>query len=194
MFVLFATMYAGPAAGPADEADVQQWIRAARVGNARAARQLYAVHVARVFRAVRPLCSSEADAEDITQDAFIDALSNLNRYAPREGTRFIGWLLTLALNRARKRHSRAAKVDAISEDLPDAAAPSLEDTQLRKRALLKALAELPERDRQIVSLRYGAELTAEEVEEITHVSAANIRKICERQRKALLQRLEGTST
>jgi RNA polymerase sigma-70 factor (ECF subfamily) len=196
VFALFATMYAGPDPGPADEEAVQQWIRAARVGNARAARQLYAVHVARVFRAVRPLCSSDADAEDVTQDAFIDALSNLNRYAPRAGTRFVGWLLTLALNRARKRKAHAAKTEVTSPEtmacLHDASASdSPEDAQLRKRALLQALAELPERDRRVICLRYGAELTAEEVEEVTRVSAANVRKICERQRKALLERLEG---
>ncbi len=72
-----------------------------------------------------------------------------------------------------------------------AAGATTEDAQLRKQALLKALAELPERDRKIVCLRYGAELSAEEVEEVTHVSAANVRKICERQRKALLERLES---
>ncbi len=195
MFALFATMYAGPDAGPADEEDVQQWIRAARVGNSRAARQLYSAHVARVFRAVRPLCGSDADAEDVTQDAFIDALSNLSRYAPRPGTRFVGWLLTLALNRARKRHAQAARTQSTSAETiaqtADTRAQSSEDAQLRKQALLTALAELPERDRRIVCLRYGAELTAEEVEEVTKVSAANVRKICERQRKALLERLEG---
>lgn len=192
MFALFATLYAGPDPRPKDEEEVQQWIRAARVGNSRAAKQLYSAHVTRVFRAVRPLCASDADAEDVTQDAFIDALSNLNRYAPRPGVRFVGWLLTLALNRARKRRARAAQTQPLSETENEATTGSPEDEHLRKQALLKALAELPERDRRVICLRYGAELTAEEVEELAHVSAANVRKICERQRKALLERLEGS--
>jgi RNA polymerase sigma-70 factor (ECF subfamily) len=197
VFVFFATLYAGPEELPAGVEQIQEWVRAARVGSARAARQLYAAHVARVFRAVRPLCHSDADAEDVTQDAFIDALSNLTRYAPREGVRFVGWLLALAMNRARKRRAHAAKVEpteaAKLAALDERATESMEATQLRKRALLKALAELPERDRHVLALRYGAELSAEEVEHVTGVSAANVRKICERQRKVLLERLGGAA-
>jgi RNA polymerase sigma-70 factor (ECF subfamily) len=189
VFVFFATLYAGPEELPAGETEIQEWVRAARVGNARAAQRLYAAHVARVYRAVRPLCHSDADAEDVTQDAFIDALSNLARYAPRPGVRFVGWLLSLAMNRARKRRASVAKTEPVQDDARQQESP--EAAQLARRALLKALATLPERDRQVISLRYGAELTAEEVEAVTGVSAANVRKICERQRKALLEQLGG---
>jgi RNA polymerase sigma-70 factor (ECF subfamily) len=194
MFALFAVLYGEAEPVPVDEEHIQGWIRAARVGNSRAARELYAHHVARVFRAVRPLCASDADAEDVTQDAFVDALSNLVRYSPREGSRFVSWLLTLALNRARKRHAQGTKVQPTEDkhltQARDAGAQSPEGARLTKSALLKALSTLPERDRRIVCLRYGAELTAEEVEQVTGVGAANVRKICERQRAALLKLLE----
>lgn len=191
MFVFFATFYTGPDEGPADDGEVQALVRAARVGNARAARRLYALHVARVFRSVRPWCASEAEAEDVTQDTFVRALGSLVKYEPREGVPFIAWVLTIAMNLARKGRARAAKVedDAEVEDAGDSAL-SASDV-LMKRRLLAALAELPERERRIVSLRYGGELSADEVAEVVGVSAANVRKICERQRQVLLQRLEG---
>lgn len=192
MFVLFATFYTGPDEGPADDAEVQSLVRAARVGNARAARRLYALHVARVFRTVRPLCASDAEAEDVTQDTFIRALGSLVKYEPREGVPFIAWVLRIAMNLARKGRARGDR------HVDDGAAPvesssSLQDVDvLLKKKLLAALGELPERERRIVSLRYGGELSADEVAEVVGVSAANVRKICERQRVRLLRRLEET--
>lgn len=191
MFFVFATLMGGEA-GPVDEAVVVSLLDAARVGNPRAARRLYALHVTRLYRALRPLCASDADAEDAVQAAFVDALSHLSRYSPREGRRFLSWLVTLGLNRVRKSFRSSARVETDSETVSavlDRDAATNEDTQVRRSALLKALATLPERDCQVVSLFYGAELSADEVAETTGVSASNVRKICERQRKALLTML-----
>lgn len=190
MFLHFATFYTGPEEGPADDTEVQSLVRAARVGNGRAARRLYSLHVARVYRAVRGLCASEAEAEDVTQDAFIRALGSLVKYEPRDGVPFIAWVLSIAMNLARKSKVRSDR--HVEEVAPVESSSSLQDADvLLKKKLLVALAELPERDRKIVSLRYGAELSAEEVAELTGVSAANVRKICERQREVLMKRLEG---
>lgn len=181
MLLLFATLLGGEA-GPVDEAEVQSLLVAARLGNARAARRLYALHVTRLYRALRPACATDADAEDVVQTAFVDALTHLGRYQPREGRRFLSWLVTLGLNRARKLH-RATRPAADSGDEPVSGS---EDEQVRRRALLSALATLPERDRTVLSLFYGAELTAEEVADVTSLTASNVRKICERSRRALL--------
>jgi RNA polymerase sigma-70 factor, ECF subfamily len=192
MFLLFAAFYTGPEERPADEEEVLELVHEAQVGNARAARRLYALHVGRVFRAVRPLCGSEAEAEDVTHDTFVDALTHLPRFSPRPDARFVGWLLTLALNRARKRRARAGRAEKLPPEVlrPQHSAVD-EGSSVRKQLLLKALGELPERDRQILSLRYGAELTADEVAKVVSVSSANVRKICERRRRALLERLGG---
>lgn len=197
MFFLFATLWTGPEPAPADEVEVQTLVRAARIGDARAARDLYRLHVAPVYRAVRALCLSDADAEDVTQDAFVDALANLTRYAPREGTRFLGWLITLALNRARKRKGYAARTETASPQqlisvIDSKGSGGMDEVMLaRRRALLKALAQIPERDRQVISLFYGAEMSAEEVAAAVRISSANVRKICERQRQKLLNLLEA---
>ncbi|MBL8923672.1 MAG: sigma-70 family RNA polymerase sigma factor [Myxococcaceae bacterium] len=189
MFFVFATLLGGEA-GPVDEAEVQQLLVAARVGNPRAARRLYALHVTRLYRALRPLCGSDADAEDAVQAAFVDALSHLSRYHPREGRRFLSWLVTLGLNRARKQHGASSRSPATEAAaltaLRDRDAAHPEDVLVRRRALLDALAKLPSREREVVSLFYGAELTADEVATLTGLSPSNVRKVCERQRAVLL--------
>ena len=62
-----------------------------------------------------------------------------------------------------------------------------------RRALLAALAELPERERTIVSLRYGADLNASEIGSAVGVEPATVRKILERARVRLGERIEALS-
>lgn len=198
MWLVFATLLGGREPGeepPEDE--VQGLVRAARQGDAAAARRLYELHVGRVFRAVRPLCASDAEAEDLTQDTFVKALGALGRYERLHGKRFVAWLLTIALNTARKRARRRGREDRPLEHAPEPAAPpgqdALEQDDARRALrgrLLEALAGLSDRDRHVVCLRYGAGLEASEVAELTGMGAANVRKICERQRRTLLAHLE----
>ncbi len=195
MFLLFATFLGADEGPPPEEPEVLQWVRGAQRGERRAAERLYRAYARRVFRAVRPLCVSDAQAEDAVQDAFVRALDTLNRFAPRPGHRFVGWLLTVALNVTRTQVLRAQRVRPTEKkDLESAADRGAADpgAPLDKAALLKALATLSERDREVVCLRYGAELSSAEVGEALGLSEANVRKICERQREHLLGLLGGT--
>ena len=199
MILVFAAILGADDAPPADEREVQRLVGRARTGDAEAARALYRMHAGRVFRAVRGLCASEADAEDAVQEAFAAALPKLDDYRYRPGTRFVAWLCTLAFNAARKRSRSARRTEPMdgldpAESLgidehghrPDA----LAERAQRRRLLLTAMAALSERDREVVSLRYGAGLTAPEVAEALSLSPANVRKICKRQRAWLLERLK----
>ena len=192
-----ALSLAFPVPAPLDVGEEARLVRAARLGNPDAVRRLYETHVARVYRTVRALLDSDAEAEDATQDAFVDALAHLDRYQARPGVRLAAWLATLALNRARKRRAAAARTRPAGPEVIAALADAEggtggdEAALLRRQALLAALSELPERDRQVVALFHGAELTADEVARATGLSAAAVRKICERRRRELLARLSG---
>ena len=51
--------------------------------------------------------------------------------------------------------------------MPDSAAPgNLAQEPLRRLELARAVATLPERDRELVALRYGADLTAKQIAEL----------------------------
>jgi RNA polymerase sigma factor (sigma-70 family) len=56
------------------------------------------------------------------------------------------------------------------------------------------LAELEPREREIVSLRYGAELNAAEIAAQLKIEPANVRKILERARVRLGERIEALMT
>lgn len=191
--LVFALLLGGDPASERSEEEVQALVAAVRGGDRDAAQSLYVLYAARLFRAVRPLCFSDAEAEDMVQDTFVKALTALDRYQPRPGIRFVAWLSTVALNTTRKR-ARRRRFEIPTEPKERSAGSEADtvaeaDRKRLRKALLEALERLPERDRQVIALRYGAELSAPEVAEIVGVSAASVRKICERRRAELLARL-----
>ena len=91
---------------PLDEDVIARLVEQARAGDAGARRTLYTQHVDRVFRTVRGMLQSDADAEDVTQDALLTVLTSLNKYSPRADARFAAWVTTIAVNTVRRRFRR----------------------------------------------------------------------------------------
>ena len=194
----FATLSSrlGGDAEPLPEDAIARLVEEARAGDPGARHRLYTQHVDRVFRTVRGMLRSDADAEDVTQDALLTVLTSLHKYAPRADARFATWVTTIAVNTARRRfRRRRPDLTATGElpDRPDEAADPADDLDRgrQRRALLIALGELPERERAIVSLRYGAELNASEIAATVGIEPATIRKILERARTRLGARIEA---
>ena len=179
-----------------EEDAVLKLVEQARAGDPAARQRLYRQHVQRVFRTVRGMLRSDAEAEDVTQDAMLTALTSLDRYSPRSGTRFAAWLTTIAVNTTRRRFRRKRPELTATGELPDVADPDSDlaadlDLARRRGALLQALAELEPREREIVSLRYGSDLNATEIAAQMGMEAANVRKILERARVRLGERIEA---
>jgi RNA polymerase sigma-70 factor (ECF subfamily) len=175
---------------------IQRLVDLARAGNRVASQRLYRQHVDRVFRTVRGMLPSDADAEDVTQDAMLNVLTSLDHYSPRAGIRFVAWVTTIAVNTARRRFRRRRPELTATGDLLDIAAENADPerdfaTAQKREALLKALAALEQRERELVSLRYGAELSAKEIASLVQLEPANVCKILERTRKHLRERIDG---
>jgi RNA polymerase sigma-70 factor (ECF subfamily) len=176
------------------EDEIMRLVARARDGERDARQHVYLQYVDRVFRTVRGVVRSDADAEDITQDAMLTVLTSLHRYTPRPDASFAAWVMTVALNTIRRRFRRRRPELTATGDLPDLPGDEVDpdedlDRARRRHALLAALAELPERERTIVSLRYGAELNATEIGVTFGMSAAAVRKLLERTRTRLEDRL-----
>ena len=90
--VLFAILSSrlGGDAEPLAEDAIARLVEQARAGDTGARRTLYIQHVDRVFRTVRGMLRSDADAEDVTQDALLTVLTSLHKYTPRVGRAFRG--------------------------------------------------------------------------------------------------------
>ena len=197
LFAKLSSRFGGDVEPLAEDA-IARLVEQARAGDPDARRQLYTQHVDRVFRTVRGMLRSDADAEDVTQDALLTVLTSLNTYVRRPDARFAAWVTTIAVNTARRRfRRRRPELTATGElpETPDDAADPAEalDRARQRRALLIALGELPERERAIVSLRYGAGLNASEIAAAVGIEPATIRKVLERARTRLGARIEALS-
>ncbi len=195
LFAILSSRLGGDVEPLAEDA-VARLVEQARAGDVGARRTLYLQHVDRVFRTVRGMLRSDADAEDVTQDALLTVLTSLNRYESRPDTRFAAWVTTIAVNTVRRRfRRRRPELTATGElpETPDVATDPADalDRARQRRALLIALGELAERERAIVSLRYGAELNASEIAATVGLEPATIRKILERARTRLGARIEA---
>ena len=157
-------------------------------GDAQAARDLTERLAPRLLAyCARLLAGDRAEAEDVTQEAML----RLWKIAPewRQGeAKVTTWLFRVASNlctdRLRKR--RGVALDAVPEPEDDAA--SAEDrlqTAARAQALEKALAELPERQRQAVVLRHIEGFSNPQIAEVMDIGVEAVESLTARGKRAL---------
>jgi RNA polymerase sigma-70 factor (ECF subfamily) len=114
----------------------------------------------RVYSYVAYRIGGGPDAEDITSATFERAVRYRHSYDPAHGTP-IAWVLGIA---------RRCTNDALAArrqndvELTDAQAPGDLETEAADRLELEAaLAQLPPADVELLSLRYGADLSAKQI-------------------------------
>jgi len=127
----------------------------ALAGEARAFEELVRRHLRSVHAVALGVLGNPADAEDVSQEAFLIALEKLEEC--RDPERFAAWLMRIVRNRALNfRESRSRREGEPLERAAEAAggddpAREAERLELRER-LLAALAGLPESQREVVLL------------------------------------------
>jgi RNA polymerase sigma factor (sigma-70 family) len=116
--------------------------------------------IRRVYAYVAYRIGDGPEAEDITSDTFERALRYRASYDPGKGGG-----LTWQIGIARRRISSGAPApgELVVERPEPAASGDLEEDTIRRLTLSAAVAELEERDRELIALRYGADLTARQI-------------------------------
>lgn len=100
------------------------------------------------------------DAEDVTSEVFERAIRYRGSYDETKGEP-VAWLLGIA--RRSVDAALASRPRDHGELEETAGAASMEDDSVRRLTIAAALAQLSERDQELVALRYGAELTAAQI-------------------------------
>ena len=101
------------------------------------------------------------DAEDATSQAFENALRYRSSYDPAKGTP-AAWLLGIARRCVDETLERGRR-DGDELDAELAAPGELEPGLIRDLDVRRAVLQLDERARQLIALRYGADLTARQI-------------------------------
>jgi len=176
-----------------DDAAIERLVDEARAGDAWAFGQLFDHFHLPVYRYVASRVRHPSDAEDLTQLVFVKALEALPRYESR-GIPFGGWLFRLARNavidHVRTSHEHADLAQSAERAGADAGPDELAVIRQEIEAVRSALATLTDDQRDAISLRFFAGLSAREAAEAMGKQEGTIRGLQFRAIAALRRQLD----
>jgi len=171
--------------GVTDEAD---WIARAQREDAAAFERLYRLHVDKVYGLCLRMTGNVAEAEDCTQEAFIQAWNKLDRF--RGDSAFATWLHRIAVNsvlgrmRKSKREQDRIRVATETADTPAAVADTGE-----LRDLAEAVDRLPEGARHVFVLYAIYGYSHDEASDMLGIAPGTSKAQLHRARRLLTQQL-----
>lgn len=169
------------------EAEERKYIKAARQ-DPRVFGELYKLYVEQVFRYLYSRIGNVHDAEDVTARTFLAAFESFDRF--RQEAHFASWLFTIARNNAMdyfRQNKTVLSMDAMAE-IPVENDPLTRIIQSdQEKVLSKLIGELSEQDRELLRLRFLAEMSFPEMAHILHRNKEAVKKSIYR----LLARLHG---
>ena len=159
------------------DAEERPLVERARAGDVDAFDDLVVRYLKRAFAVALRVMRQREDAEDLVQDAFIQAFQTLDRFEP--GRPFAPWFFRILVNRGLNlRRARAVRAtEEIPEDVAaaqDSPARLLERGELREK-LCAAIAALPERERTVVELFELEGFDSGEIADILEIPRGTVR-------------------
>jgi RNA polymerase sigma-70 factor, ECF subfamily len=129
-----------------------------------------------VYRIAMRFAHDRDEAEDLAQRTFVRALGSVRRLKP--GSSFRSWLFCIAANLARNHiRDRARMVFGLSLDAPALPEGSTIDERRRVLRVREAMAKLPRRQRQVMTLRVDGDLPFADVASSLGITENNA-KVC----------------
>ena len=177
-------------------------VRAAKDGDVSAFEKLVKRYDRNVFRIANHITHSREDAEDVVQEAFLKAYSNLEKF--QEQSKFYTWLVRIAVNEAlmKLRKRRPERFVSLDEDvkteddsLPREVADwspnpeQLYNQEELRDILSRTIQGLPPTFRTVFVLRDVEGLSTEETAEALELSVPAVKSRLLRARLQLRERL-----
>jgi RNA polymerase sigma-70 factor, ECF subfamily len=179
-----------------------------RGGDATALEDLMERHASQVFRVARGITRSDADAEEVVQDVFLTLARKIDSFEGRSA--LSTWIYRVTTNAAllKRRGKRAQLEVSLEGELPTyrddghregnrsylvadwSQTPEVELLNGEARAVLsRAIDQLPEPYRAVLTLRDVEELSNEETAQILGESVSSVKSRLHRARMALREQL-----
>jgi RNA polymerase sigma factor (sigma-70 family) len=160
---------------------------------ARALDDLYRRHGGEVYRYAYAMLGNRADAEDVTQTTFVNALRALEQgQSPRKAS---SWLLAISHNIVRQRfrqaRARPSEVE-LHDEMPGATAADDETPTLA--SVVDALGRIPPSQREAIVLREFEGRPYAEIAEMLGITTSALETLLFRARRSLAEELENLVT
>jgi RNA polymerase sigma-70 factor (ECF subfamily) len=151
-------------------------------------------HNERIYRAARAILRDESEAEDVMQQAYVNAYSHLRQFDGR--SQFSTWLTRIAIHEALARVRRRGRYTTMDPDSPftaPLAAPMTSTPDPERQAFARelgvliesAIDRLPDGAREVFVLRQVEGMSTEEVAAALDVTEAVIKTRLSRARATL---------
>jgi RNA polymerase sigma-70 factor (ECF subfamily) len=160
-------------------------------------REIVREHQARVHRYCLMLTRNRAQAEDLLQETFVDAMRGYEAF--RGEAAVVTWLLAIARRRCQRMNRLRAGAPSQTEDLmslglaagwgsPESLESSL-DAAASRAQMQRAIDALSPAEREVITLRDLEELSTREVAEVLDVSESAVRVRLHRARLKLVAQI-----
>ena len=159
--------------------DDGEWVRQVLAGDASAYENLVDAHKGRVFAQVVGRIGNFSAAEDVVQNAFVEAYVHLKSLQSPE--KFGGWLRGISVNLSNKwvQHQRpSVQIETVEDEVSEGKVIALPDEVFEagemKDTVLKAVEGLPDIYREVVLLHYMEEMTDPEMAAFLEVPESTV--------------------
>lgn len=157
--------------------------RRAQAGCASGFEELVYRYEARVFRFVVNNCRNASDAQEVTQDVFVAAFRNLEKFDTRRS--FVTWLFTIARRKCIDHHRSASPAPGV--ELPEATdgndpAELLVQRETARDLWRQAKRLLPPLQYEALWLRCAEDLSVAEVAQVLHRTQTHVKVLLFRAR------------
>lgn len=172
---------------------LEEVVENAKRGDVEAFQDLYGVFGERIFNYIYRLCGSREDAEDLTQDTFIQAFRKLGTL--KENKKIQSWLYRIAQNNVyQKFRSKGPQTESLDQDDAKELSEAQNRTTPRKspeesvlseeleELIEKVIESLPPKYRQVFVLAAVQKLSYQEISEIVNRSLASVKSDIHRAR------------
>src|SRR4051794_8904537 len=156
--------------------------------------RLFAEHAQALYAFVVYRTGDRSVAEEVVGDTFERLVATRRRFDPRKGGERT-WIYTIALNLVRDQQRRSGSERRALERVRhghDAAAAS-DDPLVRvedRDRLYRALNTLKPEEREVLALRYGADLRLKDIAKLTQTPVSTVHERLQRGLRDLHQQLE----
>jgi len=160
--------------------DEQSIVRRAQEHDQIALTQLYEENFDKIYRYVVLKIGDRAEAEDMTQQVFLNALKSISSYKYK-GMRFSSWLFRIAHNQVvdyyRKRQ-RSATVPLDENIVSGYDNPGLAtERKIEIEQMTMATRQLTQAQQEVISLRFAGELSIAEVAQVMKKSEGAVKAL-----------------
>ena len=154
---------------------------------------IYLANYHSLIRLAALLVDDRASCEDIVQDAYVRVYASRSKL--RDNSRALAYLRQTVVNLSRSSLRRTVMIRRRSEPAPPSSAGPDERTfdRIEQAAVVQALRRLPRRQREVLALRYYADLSESQVAETLGLSVGSVKAYASRGLDRLAVEMAGSS-